>query len=90
VTGIKCVHDVQHLTEGLILFRLAFVDDCGVTHVVSGDGNVDDRSLQFVGREIMDTGGTWLERELIELLATLPLAERERIWEKHAYSWAEG
>lgn len=88
--SIKCVRDVQHLTEALILFRLEFVDECGVTHLVSADGNVSDENLKFVGREIMAEGGTWLERELIELLATLPLAERNRIWEKHAYAWAEG
>lgn len=87
--SFRCIHDVQTLIEGQILLRFEIVDGFGVTHIVSSDGNVDDENLKLVWSEMRRKGAHPLEVELIDLLAKIPVSERERIWEKHAYSWAQ-
>jgi hypothetical protein len=48
---------------------------------------MDKESLEFVFGEMERGEATVNEWDLMELLASIPSSERDRIWEKHAYSW---
>lgn len=56
------------------------VDDCGVTHIISSDGNVDDESIAFVECEMAGVG-TLDEKELIALLKQMTLEDRGEAYE---------
>lgn len=60
------------------------VDEFGVTHIVTGDGNLDDDNLAFVEREMekCNPPATDDERELIRLLKGMPVEDREELWDR--------
>lgn len=55
------------------------VDDCGITHIISSDGNMETEHIEFVERE-MAGGGTLDEKELIALLKSMSLDDREEAY----------
>jgi hypothetical protein len=56
------------------------VDDCGITHIISSDGNMEDEHIRWIESEIVLRGGTRDEKELIELLKLMTLSEREEAY----------
>lgn len=57
------------------------VDEFGVTHIITGDGNLDDDHIRFVETAMEKEGATADERELIELLKTMTEDDRYEMWE---------
>lgn len=52
------------------------VDEFGVTHIITGDGNLDDGNIAFVEGEMVKHGATDDERELITLLKSMTEDDR--------------
>lgn len=73
--------DRFHAAVLRIVELLKTVDEFGVTHIVSGDGNMDDENLDFVENQMKSDLTTVAEdRELISLLRSLHPEAREAIW----------
>lgn len=58
------------------------VDEFGVTHIITGDGNVDDGCIAFVEKAMDAEGATDDERELIVLLKAMTVEAREKLWDR--------
>ncbi len=57
------------------------VDAYGVTHIATDDGNLEDRNLAFLEREMATHPTTDDERELITLLKAMSVDDRYEAWE---------
>jgi hypothetical protein len=62
-----------------VLQLLQTVDEFGVTHIVTSDGNMDDDNLDYVEGQLQE-GGTLEEYELIALLRKTEADERDELW----------
>jgi hypothetical protein len=62
------------------------VDEFGVTHIITGDGNLEDSHIAFVEKEMRTCTPppTADERELIALLKAMTIDAREDMWERVA------
>lgn len=76
--------DLREARITLAAALLSEVDEQGVTHIISGDGNMEDDNLAFVRLEMKyyEGGGTPDERELMELLEKMTLADRDSAWDR--------
>lgn len=63
-------------------YLLENVDGFGVMHIVVEDGNMDDGNLYFVETEMAKHGASDDERELLALLRTMTVEEREDAWDE--------
>lgn len=57
------------------------VDEFGPMHIAVSDGNMDDSHLDFIQREMDAKGATNLEHELMKLLRSMSVEQREQAWE---------
>lgn len=59
------------------------VNEFGVTHIITGDGNMDDSHIAFVEKEMNTCSPppTEDERELITLLKMMTIDAREGLWD---------
>lgn len=57
------------------------VDEFGVTHIITGDGNLEDGNIAFVEKGMKTRGATDDERELIALLKSMTIDARYKVWD---------
>ena len=74
------IHETSKEKRAADLFGV--VDPFGVTHIITDDGNVEDRHIAFVEKEMQtcDPPPTEAEQELISLLKAMPVEVRKRDW----------
>jgi hypothetical protein len=69
------------MTQAELIELLEKADEFGPMHIVVGDGNMEDSSLEFVEREMQKRGATRLEWKLLVELEKMTIDERYELWD---------